>query len=77
MTSDALITSLHIILDKVMTAPSSKSKKPDRTSPMEIEMAAKADVDETRDDEEQRLADLSQCESRSKVQDTKRAGAWA
>ena len=42
MTHDALITALeNIILDQVMTTPSSKPRKPDTSSPMDIGMAAK------------------------------------
>ena len=59
MTCDLLISTLeYIIIDTVMTAPILKPRKPDRSSPIDIGMAAQDDHDETKYDEDQRLADI-------------------
>ena len=71
MTSVELSTELEsIILDTVMRVPISKSRRPGTNSPMDFGMAAKGDHDETKGDEELRIADLH------KVLDTQAAGAW-
>ena len=59
MTYDWLISTLeNIIFGTVMIVPILKPRKPDRSSPIDIGMAAKADHDETKYDEDQRLADI-------------------
>ena len=60
MTSVELSTELEsIILDTVMRVPISKSRRPDTNSPMDFGMAAKGDHDETKGDEELRIADFA------------------
>ena len=63
MTIDAMIMELeHIILDMVVPVQSVKSKKVDRSSPTDIGVATKEDrvgKDETKNSEEQRIADIS------------------
>ena len=59
MTCDLLISTLeNIIIDTVMTAPILKPRKPDRSSSVDIGMAAKDNHDETKYAEDQRLADI-------------------
>ena len=49
----------NIIVDKVSTVPSSKSRRNDTSAPMEIGMAAKEDGESVRQEGEQRIMDLA------------------
>ena len=54
-----LIALANIIIDTVATAPTARNKKIDTNAMMEIGMAAKADGEILREEEDQRIVDLS------------------
>ena len=60
MSYDELIIALeNIIIDKVPTMHTTRSKKHDTSAPMEIGMATKEDGESTSQDEDQRIIDLA------------------
>ena len=60
VTYDALIIALeNMILDESHDHAKLEPMTPDTSSPMDIRVAAKDESDETRDDKEQRIADVA------------------
>ena len=57
--SEILLALEHIIVDKVSTVPSSKSRSFDTSAPMEIGMAAKEDGESVSQEGDQRIMDLA------------------
>ena len=57
--SEIIIALENIIVDKVSTAPSSKSRRNDTSAPMEIGMAAKEDGESVSQEGDQRIMDLA------------------
>ena len=56
--SELIIALENIIVDKVSTIPSSKSRKNDTSAPMEIGMAAKEDGESVSQEGDQRIMDF-------------------
>ena len=57
--SEILIARENILVDKVATIPSSKSRRNDTSAPMEIGMAAKEDGESVSQEGNQRIMDLA------------------
>ena len=57
--SEILIARENILVDKVSTIPSSKSRRNDTSAPMEIGMAAKEDGESVSQEGNQRIMDLA------------------
>ena len=57
--SEIIIALENIIVDKVSTSPSSKSRRNDTSAPMEIGMAAKGDGENVSQEGEQRIMNLA------------------
>ena len=57
--SELIIVLENIIVDKVSTAPSRKSRRNDTSAPLEIGMAAKEDGENVSQEGDQRIIDLA------------------
>ena len=57
--TEIIIALEHIIVDKVSTVPSSKSRSHDTSAPMEIGMAPKQDGESVSQEGDQRIMDLA------------------
>ena len=57
--SELIIALENIMIDKVSTVPSSKSRRNDTSAPMEIWMAAKEDGENVSQEGDQRILDLA------------------
>ena len=57
--SELIIAFENVIVDKVSTAPSSKSRRNGTSAPMEIGMAAKEDEENVSQEGDQRIMDLA------------------
>ena len=57
--SELLVALENIIIDKVATVPTVRSRRADTSAPMEIGMATKDDGESAREEEDQRIVDLA------------------
>ena len=57
--SELIVAQENIIVDKVVTVPTARSKKHDTSAPMEIGMAAKEDGENASQEGNQRIRDIA------------------